>query len=248
MTLWALADLHLAFGVPAKTMDAFGEPWIGYTDKIKKNWLERISPQDLVLIAGDISWGMKLEEAKPDLEWIHQLPGTKVLLRGNHDYWWSSLKQIEKILPPSLHLIQNNAFCWEDIVIGGARLWDTPEYRFQPYIEYTPNPKAKKMEEEDRSHEAEKIFERELGRLELSLREMAKKGSHFIVMTHYPPIGAELTSSRASRLLEDYGVKVCVFGHLHNVKKNIPMFGEKGGVKYYLTSADYLDFTPMQIR
>lgn len=247
MTIWAIADLHLAFGVPSKAMDAFGEPWIGYADKIKKNWVDRISPEDLVLIAGDISWGMKLEEAKPDLEWIHQLPGTKVLIRGNHDYWWSSLKQIEKILPPSIHLIQNNSFCWNDVVIGGTRLWDSSEYRFKSYIDYVPNPRAKKMEEEDHSAEADKIFQREMGRLELSLKEMAKKGSNFIVMTHYPPIGADLAPSQVSQLLEKYRVKTCVFGHLHNVKKNISLFGEKGGVSYYLTSADYLDFIPLKL-
>jgi predicted phosphohydrolase len=247
MTIWAIADLHLAFGVPNKAMDAFGEPWIGYTDKIKKNWIERISPEDLVLIAGDISWGMKLEEAKPDLDWIHHLPGTKVILRGNHDYWWTSLKQIEKILPPSLHLIQNNAFSWQHITIGGARLWDTPEYGFHPYIEYSPNPRSKKMEKEGKSDETEKIFQRELGRLEMSLREMSKKKGDYIVMTHYPPIGADLAPSQVSSLLEKYKVKACIFGHLHNVKKNTSLFGEARGIKYCLTSADYLNFVPLLI-
>jgi uncharacterized protein len=245
--IWAIADLHLAFGVPNKAMDAFGEPWIGYADKIKQNWEQSISPEDLVLIAGDISWGMKLEEAKLDLEWIHHLPGTKVLLRGNHDYWWSSLKQIEQILPPSMHLIQNNAYRWHNIVIGGARLWDTPEYTFHPYIEYTPNPRAKKMEEEDKSDEAAKIFQRELGRLEMSLKEMVKTKGKYIVMTHYPPIGADLAPSQVSALLEKYGVAICVFGHLHNVKKNSLLFGQARGTRYYLTSADYLDFMPLEL-
>src|ERR1700690_1967274 len=115
MAIWAIADLHLAFGTPEKSMEVFGEPWITYTDKIKKNWLELISSEDLVLIHGDISWAMRPEEARIDLEWIHQLPGTKVILRGNHDYWWTSLRQIEKILPPPLHLIQNKAFQWKHV-------------------------------------------------------------------------------------------------------------------------------------
>lgn len=245
--VWAIADLHLAFGVPGKAMDVFGEPWIGYADKIKKHWEEAIAPQDLVLIPGDISWGMKLEEAKQDLEWIHALPGTKVLLRGNHDYWWSSLKQIESILPSSMHLVQNNAFHWHDVVVGGARLWDTSEYAFHPFIDYAPNPRAKKMVEEDKSDEAAKIFQRELGRLEMSLKEMVKTKGKYIAMTHYPPIGADLGASLASALLEKYGVEICVFGHLHNVKKNSLHFGEARGVRYYLTSADYLDFKPLEL-
>ena len=100
MAIWALADLHLAFGAPEKTMEVFGEPWIGYSAKIKQHWEEKISPEDLVLLPGDISWAMHPKEAKVDLEWIHALPGTKVMLRGNHDYWWTSLKQIEQVLPP----------------------------------------------------------------------------------------------------------------------------------------------------
>lgn len=248
MAVWAIADLHLAFGVPNKSMDVFGEPWTNYTEKIKKNWLENIGPDDLVLIPGDISWAMKLEEARPDLEWIHQLPGTKVILRGNHDFWWTSIKQIEAILPPSIHLIQNNTCHWKDFSIAGARLWDTPEYRFNTFINYMENPRAKKLaDEEDRSAEAEKIFQRELGRLELSLKEMAKKDTLRIAMTHYPPIGADLAPSQTSALLEKYKVKICAFGHLHNVRKGALPFGEKNGIRYCLTSADYLDFMPLKL-
>jgi uncharacterized protein len=248
MAIWAIADLHLALGVPSKVMDIFGEPWVGYTKKIYDHWTGSVHPEDLVLIPGDISWAMKLEDARQDLNWIHQLPGTKVLLRGNHDYWWTSLRQIEMILPPSIHLIQNNAYFWKDVCIGGARLWDTSEYSFHSYVNYVENPQAKKLvEEKDASNEAEKIFLRELSRLETSLKEMTKKGGKRIVMTHYPPIDAELKNSLTSALLEKYHVNICVFGHLHNVKKNIPLFGEKNGIKYYLTAADYLDFKPLKI-
>jgi predicted phosphohydrolase len=250
VAVWAIADLHLAFGVPEKSMEVFGEPWIHYTDKLKEHWMQRVQPEDLVLIAGDISWAKHLPEAKPDLEWIHALPGTKVLLRGNHDFWWTSLKQIEAILPPSMHLIQNNAFHWKNISVGGARLWDSPEYQFNEYIHYVENPRAKKLTEEtDRSEEAEKIFQRELGRLEISLKEMArrKESTLRIVMTHYPPISAKLDNSRVSALLEKYQVNICVFGHLHNVKKEPLIFGEKNQIRYYLTSADYLDFKPLEV-
>ena len=247
MTIWALADLHLAFGAPDKSMDVFGEPWTNYTVKIKKHWEELVKHEDLVLLAGDISWAMRPLDAKVDLDWIHALPGTKVLLRGNHDYWWTSLKQIEQILPPSMHLIQNNAWKWNGYVIGGTRLWDTPEYAFGPYIRYADNPRAKKMSEEDSTPDAEKIFERELGRLELSLKAMEKLDGERLVMTHYPPISADLHPSRASALLEKYKIKTCVFGHLHNIRENTPLFGEKNGIHYHLTSADYLHFKPIRI-
>lgn len=247
MTVWAIADLHLAFGAPDKAMDFFGEPWIGYTDKIKANWLSSIQQDDLVLIPGDISWTMKAEQARVDLEWIHQLPGTKVLLRGNHDYWWSSLKQIQAVLPSSMHLIQNNTFQWKNVSIGGSRLWDSSEYQFQPYINYVDNPRAKTITATDRSTESEAIFQRELVRLETSLKTMPNQDGIRIGMTHYPPIGGDLKESRASILLEKYRVNICVFGHLHNVKKEIPLFGNKNGISYYLTSADYLDFKPLKI-
>lgn len=240
-----MGDLHLALGVPDKQMDAFGEPWIGYTQKIEENWKSVIGPNDLVLIPGDISWAMTIEEVIPDLEWIHNLPGTKVILRGNHDYWWTSLSKVEKVLPSSIHLIQNNSFFWNDVAIGGTRLWDTPEYAFRQYINYAENPRAKKLAAPEDPREAEKVFLRELGRLELSLKSMNPKAKRRIAMTHYAPIGADLADSRTSAILEKYHVDICVFGHLHNVKSDIPLFGEHHGIKYILTSADYIDFKPV---
>lgn len=250
MTIWAIADLHLAISVPEKSMEVFGEPWLDYAEKIQRHWKECVTPDDLMLIPGDISWAMRPEEARLDLEWIDQLPGTKLMLRGNHDYWWSSLSQVQKVLPPSIHLIQNNAFKWKDAVIGGTRLWDTPEYQFGPYIKFSENPRARALtEKEDNSAEAEKIFLRELGRLELSLKAMqAHKATLRIAMTHYPPIGAQLEDSRASVLLEKYQVDICVFGHLHNIKTAASLFGTKNGIQYRLASADYLHFVPIKIQ
>lgn len=248
MAIWAIADLHLSFGVPNKAMDVFGSEWIDYANKIEKNWRAQISPDDLVLIAGDISWAMHPEEAVPDLKWIHKLPGTKVILRGNHDYWWTSLSKLEKILPSSIHLIQNNAFFWNDFAIAGARLWDTSEYSFGDYIDFQPNARANLTEKVKDISEAEKIFQRELNRLELSLKCLEKQPEKIrIVMTHYPPISADLKESVAARLLERYRIRVCVFGHLHRVKRGMPLFGEKNGVRYVLTSCDYLDFNPVKI-
>ncbi|WP_044882757.1 metallophosphoesterase [Neochlamydia sp. EPS4] len=248
MAVWALADLHLAFGTPEKKMDVFGEPWINYTEKIKKNWLNCIQPSDLVLLPGDISWAIQLEDAVIDLKWIHELPGTKVMIKGNHDYWWRSLTKIEKILPPSIHLIQNNAFHWEGYSIGGSRLWDSSAYNFNAYIEFKENPYAKiLLEKSDKVAESEKIFQRELQRLESSLKNLNPQASIRIAMTHYPPISADLKDSAVSQLLEKYHVNTCLFGHLHNVKKHLPLFGEKNQIRYILTSGDYLDFMPKLI-
>ncbi|HEX2579640.1 MAG TPA: metallophosphoesterase [Rhabdochlamydiaceae bacterium] len=245
MKIWALADLHLAHGVPSKNMAVFGPVWEGYMDKMAASWKELIKPEDLVLLPGDISWAMKLEEAKIDLGWIDSLPGTKVMIRGNHDYWWSSAKKMTTILPPSVHFIHNTAFHWKDVAIGGTRLWDTPEYNFNGYVHFQENPKARPVKEvpdQDRP-----IFERELERLRLSLKQMSPSAKLKIAMTHYPPISADLQLSRAATILEEFGVQICLFGHLHNLKKDKPLFGEVRGVKYLLTAADYLDFRPLRI-
>lgn len=246
MTVWAIGDLHLSFGIPNKNMDVFGSQWLNHPEKIREHWLEHIHKDDLVLIPGDITWAMHPEQAKIDLVWIDQLPGTKVLIRGNHDYWWTSLSKIEKILPPSLHIIQNNAFHWNNIGICGARLWDA-DYNFNNYIDYRDNPKQKLTVVDENLPDARKIFQRELQRLEMSAKCFNAKDTIRIAMTHYPPLSADLQDSEASALFEKYRINICVFGHLHNVKKNVTMFGEKNGIKYYLTSCDYMDFKPLRI-
>lgn len=247
MSIYAIADLHLAFGIPEKTMEFFGGAWIRYTEKIEEGWKKTIQEDDLVLIAGDISWAKNLTTALIDLEWIDRLPGTKVLLRGNHDSWWTSLSQVKKILPKSLHLIQNDVFNWKNISIGGCRLWDTDEFTFEKCIDYVVNPKAKTLQEPEDPEEQEKIFVRELGRLEMSLARFHPHADVRIAMTHYPPIGPDMAPTRASLLFEKYKVNIAVFGHLHNVKREIPLMGESKGIRYVLTAADYLDFKPVKI-
>ncbi|NGX41913.1 MAG: hypothetical protein K940chlam7_00187 [Chlamydiae bacterium] len=247
-SVWVIADLHLSFGVANKEMDVFGEEWKGWTEKIANNWMANISTEDLILIPGDISWAMHLEDALPDLEWLDSLPGTKVIIRGNHDYWWSSRTKIEKALPPSVHIIQNDAFQWKNVSIAGARLWDTPEFNFGDYIIVKESERSKELTEyEGNLENTEKIFQRELGRLELSLKEVNVDADHRIAMTHYPPIGADLEESRVSSLLEKYNIDICVFGHLHSLKPGSLPFGEKNGVTYHLTSCDYLNFMPLKI-
>jgi len=244
MTVWALADLHLAKSVPSKNMAIFGPAWEKYMDKMEQSWKACVDASDLVLLPGDISWAMKLDEAAVDLEWIHSLPGTKLMIRGNHDYWWSSPKKMAEKFPSSIHFIQNNAFHWNEIAIGGTRLWDTAEYNFNPYVHFQDNPRAKeKVEEVDGSA----IFERELERLKMSLKQMDPKAKLKIAMTHYPPISADLRPSRTAEILKEYGVNICVFGHLHNLNKEAKMFGTEGGIQYILTAADYIDFAPIKI-
>lgn len=246
MKIWAIADLHLAQSVPGKNMGVFGDLWQGYMEKMEKSWRASVEPGDLVLVAGDISWAMRLEEATADLEWIHALPGTKVMIKGNHDYWWSSSSKMQKAMPPSIHFIYNNAFDWEDVTVGGTRLWDTPEFNFNEFVHFKKNPRAA-VKEAKPADDDEKIFARELDRLKLSLSQLNPKARIRIAMTHYPPISSDLKPSRTSKILEEYRVSTCVFGHLHNLKKDRPMFGEIGGIKYLLTSCDYLDFTPIRI-
>lgn len=249
MRIWAIGDLHLSFGVQNKSMDVFGPRWKDHAERIASHWKATVHPEDLVLIPGDISWAMRIEEAAQDLNWIDQLPGTKVMIKGNHDYWWGSLKKLATILPPSIHLIQNNVFVWKDAAIGGARLWDTPEYGFGKYIEFQENPRERSITQEEIAQEelSQKLFDRELERLKMSLKAMPPLAKVRIAMTHYPPIGADLQPSRASQILEQHQIQVCVFGHLHNIKADIPLFGERNGIRYLLAAADYIHFQPIAV-
>ena len=228
-------------------MDVFGPEWENYTDKIAVSWKRRVTPDDLVLIPGDISWAMRMEEALLDLEWLHALPGTKIILRGNHDYWWPSNRKLQSFLPPSILFIHNNAINWHDVTIGGTRLWDTPEYNFGSFVAMKENPRARIKEEPYNPEQEEKIFIRELQRLRLSLEQLNPQASLRIALTHYAPIGANLAPSRASKILEEFGIQICVFGHLHRIKKDKPLFGEARGIRYIFTSCDYLDFSPIEI-
>jgi len=231
-------------------MEVFGPSWERYSEKIQFSWLKQVRQEDLVLIPGDISWAMRLEEALVDLNWIDQLPGTKLLLKGNHDYWWPSSAKLRAALPSSMQFIYNNSFNWKEVTIGGARLWDTEEYAFDSFIEIQENPHAKPksfIQMEKQKQEDVKIFERELERLKLSLKQLNPHAKVRIALTHYPPIGADLRPSRTSKILEEHKINICVFGHLHNVRKRTLPFGEARGVRYLFSSADYLDFAPIFI-
>lgn len=244
MNIFAISDIHLALGNPKKTMEIFGDDWKNYIERLEKNWQEVVAEDDLVLIAGDISWGKDLKEAKVDLDWLDGLNGKKVMIKGNHDYFWTSKSAVYKILPPSCHIIQNDAFNIGDVSIGGTRLWDSEEYSFDEYINFQENPYVSTKEVQ---FDNEKIFKREINRLHISLSKLNKSASLKIAMLHFPPIGAEMKESRVSKILEEYDINIAIFGHLHHVKKNKQLFGKRKGIEYILTSADYLGFNPLKI-
>ncbi len=229
MRVFAIGDLHLAYGVE-KPMDLFGEQWIDHPRQIREQWVKSVGDEDVVLIPGDISWAMHLADALPDFAFIDALPGKKIVLRGNHDYWWSSLAKVARALPPSITAVQNTAVKLDGLWVGGTRGWCLPD---------SAVPDA----------EDEKIYARELGRLKLSLDNMANDGADRLVMTHFPPFGERNGESAFTRLFEQYRVGTVVYGHLHGPAAHKGAFeGVRNGVNYLLVAADYLGFAPKRVR
>lgn len=240
MKIFALADLHLSLSCPGKDMNVFGPLWDNYHEKIKNQWQSVVSDQDLVLIPGDISWAMKLDEALVDLAFIDKLNGTKVLIRGNHDYWWPSLAKLQKLPFKTLKFIHNNALLINGVGLCGTRLWDSHEFNFQDYIQFKDNPRAKEKVAVDR----EKIFDSELKRLELSVSQLSQEAKIKIALVHYPPLGKDLKQTKASKIFEDAGISHVCFGHLHNLNKSLNPYGTARGVSYHFVAADAVNFTP----
>ncbi|MFY9384162.1 MAG: metallophosphoesterase [Dethiobacteria bacterium] len=229
MAIWAIADLHLSHD-RAKPMDIFGPCWENHAEKIAANWRRLVGGDDLVIVAGDISWAMQLSEAAADLNWIASLPGRKLLLRGNHDYWWSSISKVRAALPPGMAALQNDHYDFEDWAICGSRGWICPG------------------EEGFDSEHDEKIYRREIGRLELSLESARLAGRERIVAAlHYPPFNRQGSPSGFTELLERYGVSYCVYGHIHDEGRDRLFQGERGGVNYIFVAADGVDFTPVRV-
>ena len=230
MKIFAISDLHLSVN-NEKPMDIFGPVWEGYLDKIFAQWQELVSEDDLVLMAGDLSWAMKLEEVKPDLQMFDGLNGKKVIIRGNHDYWWKSISSLRAILPPDFYAIQNDALRFDGVVLCGTRGWKGVE-------------KNQVLSAED-----QKIFDREVLRLEMTLQNAVKlkqDGDKLICMMHYPPLGFAKEDTKFSLLMEKYGVDIVVYGHLHGYKMPETHF-ERNGIEYFLTSCDEVDNNIVQI-
>ena len=221
MKIYSISDLHLSKSCN-KPMDIFGTQWEGYWDKIRSDWTEKVSDDDIVLICGDISWAMSLEQASADFEDIHALPGKKVILRGNHDYWWSSLSKVKTLVGENIYPLQNDCLRIGKLLLCGSRLWTLVQ----------PNAVDKK------------ILDREYLRLEMSLKKMQaerKQDDMVVGMCHYPPFDATLTPNRFTNLFEQYGVNQVVYGHLHGKDCRAMKRVKIDGVEYLLTSCDQVD-------
>lgn len=248
MKVWSLSDLHLCISTPDKTMEVFGEPWVNYLEKIFTWWHRFIDPEDLVLIAGDISWAKNLQDAKIDLQWIHQLPGTKFLIKGNHDLWFHAISKVRQILPPSIKAIYLDAVNLPQLSIGGSRMWEDPSIDFSHFVEMRKVEGVHIRKKPDSLREKlndKKIFQAELQRLEMSLKQMEK--TIRICMLHYPPTGPDQQETEITKLLEDYHVTHVVYGHLHNLHPAAPVNFTKNGIQYIFTAADYLRMEPIEI-
>lgn len=221
MRIYAISDLHLSVNNP-KPMDIFGPTWEGYLDKIFADWKAKVSDDDIVLLAGDFSWAMKLEETKADFDMLKDLPGKKIIIRGNHDYWWKSISAVRNVLPLGFYAIQNDALKFGNYIICGTRLWNLPDVN-------------KRLSAED-----DKIYKRELIRLEMTLQnaQKMKTGDEKIIcMVHYPPYTFKEEDNEVTLLMEKYGVYKVVYGHIHAMcKQNLVL--NKNGITYYLTSCD----------
>lgn len=231
MNIFAIGDLHLSFDERIqKPMDIFGPSWVNHHEKVRKNWEEKVGEEDLVIIPGDVSWGLRADEAMADLRWIHRLPGRKVITKGNHDLWWTSVTRLNRLYD-DMTFLQNHCYMTaEGVAVCGTRGWICPG--------------TEGFDEHD-----EKIYNRELLRLEFSLKEAEKAGAKMIIAAlHYPPTNDKLQGSGFTRMLEDFNVRMCVYGHLHG--KDAFKNGIKGvfnGIEYRLVSLDYVEGEPQLI-
>lgn len=224
MALYAIGDLHLSLGAD-KPMDIFGGNWLGYMDKLRQG-LSVIGPADTTVLLGDLSWALDLEGAKEDFRFLNEIPGRKIILKGNHDYWWNTVTKFQRFCQENsfsdLHILNNNHFAYEGVAICGTRGWF--------------------FEEEKSGEHDEKVFRRELLRLEASLQSAGELPK--LVFLHYPPRYRGYQCPEILELLTKYGVRACYYGHLHGASHGLAMEGVWDGVEFRLVSADKLDFQP----
>lgn len=226
--IYAISDLHLDI-TKEKDMNVFGGNWNDYENRIFKNW-EKINDDDLVLIPGDISWAMSIKDAFKDLYRIDMLKGQKILLKGNHDYWWSSISKLNNLDLPSIHFLQNTSFVYKGVKICGTRGWNPRDYS------------------DFNSHD-EKIFQRELLRMELSLSHKVDESfDEIIVMMHYPPFNKDNTPNEYEDLFKKYKVTKVIYGHIHGEHANHLPKGLINGIEYFCSSGDYINFDPILIK
>ena len=234
MSIYVIGDLHLSFNTP-KPMDIFGKNWTGHEEKIKRDWLQKVKDEDLVVLPGDFSWETYLENTKKDFEYLNNLPGKKILLKGNHDYWWTTITSMRKFLKENnfenIDFLYNNSYEFENKILCGTRGWSITD------------------EETN-----EKLINRELIRLELSLQDGVNKygtDKEIIVFMHYPPITkAKIITGQEAKFVElmrKYKVKRCFYGHLHGTSISDAVEGNIEGIELKLVSADGLDFELLKI-
>ena len=225
--IYGIGDLHLDFS-KEKPMDIFGEHWVEHENKIFNNWKKIIKEDDLVLLPGDISWALKISEAYYDLKKIDKLPGKKIITKGNHDYWWEGPKKLRELDLKTIKFIQNNYYIHENIGICGTRGWISEDM-------------------EDFDSQDEKIFNRELRRLELSLSKMTEKVDKKIVMIHYPPFNMNSKPNKFVDIMLKYNVDICIYGHLHAEGHRYAVEGNIYGIQFFCVSSDYIKFKPKKI-
>ncbi len=229
MALFAISDLHLPLGID-KPMDIFGKAWENYVERLACNWKQVVGEDDTVVLPGDFSWATYLNEAKADFDFLNGLPGRKIILKGNHDYWWTTMNKMKKFVEEmgyeNIYFLQNNSFEYKDISICGSRGWTTP---------------CPQLFGEDK-----KIYDREILRLDLSVKA-AKYPENIICFTHFPPVLKDYQSNEMTEFLKKNNIKKCVFGHIHSGGIKNVFEGELNGVEYTLVSCDYREFMPVKI-
>lgn len=225
--IWAIGDLHFD-PIGDKPMDIFGPKWVNHKEKIISHWKYAVHDEDLVLLVGDISWGLKLEEAYLDLKIIDSLPGKKIISKGNHDYWWASINKMDSLGLKTINFLNNNSYKYKNIEIFGSRGW---------YPKDTQN-----FTEKD-----EKIFNREVLRINNSFN--SSKGEYKkIAMIHYPPFNQDFSKNDFSNIFTENKVDICIYGHLHAEGHRFVVEGEIDGVNYKCVSSDYVDFKLQEIK
>lgn len=235
MSIYTIGDLHLSFS-QNKPMNIFGDNWNGHADKIRKNWMEKVNKEDFVVLPGDFSWAMYLKDTYKDFEYLEKLPGNKILLKGNHDYWWSGLSKMNEYLKENnfnnINFLYNNSYLVKDTIISGTRGWNLTD-----------------------SEDNEKMLNRECIRLKLSLEDGINKfgrNKEIIVFMHYPPISKAGISNGYTKkyisIMKEYGVKKCYYGHLHGTSHSEAIEGNVDGIEFYLVSSDYLDFDLVKVK